>query len=165
VKNAKRNILNAAKENINADFKSRIDILQEQYDKLINAEASHDELVQITQEIDEIQGEWSEWKCRAKKNKRKISKRVKWTNTRDQHQHRTVNQDALDELRKSRKEKAKPEVGVAWLFEGALVTLRGKTDMMIVTRLAGSKVECLSAGTTCWLRGTALRPADWLTEE
>ena len=78
---------------------------------------------------------------------------------------RTVNKDALDELRKTRKEKAKAHVGVSWLYEGALVTKRGKSDMMIVTRVSGNSVECLREGTTKWFRNVALRPADWLMDD
>ena len=78
---------------------------------------------------------------------------------------RTVNSDALVAFKKERREKAKPSVGVAWLHEGALVTKRGKSDMMIVTRIAGNTVECLKDGTTQWFRNVALRPADWMMED
>ena len=78
---------------------------------------------------------------------------------------RTVDSDALAAFKKERKAKAKPSVGVAWLYEGALVTKRGKSDMMIVTQIAGNSVECLKDGTTQWFRNVALRPADWLMED
>jgi len=112
-----------------------------------------------------VQDEWNEWSQRAKKNKKKVGKRVEWTNQRDQAPTRTVNSDALDDLRKSRKEKTKSQVGVEWLYEGALVIKRGKTDMMIVTRIRGNSVECLKDGSTQWFRNVALRPADWLMED
>ena len=158
-------ILKAAKDAVAEKFTVRIDELQEKYDELINADDDIDEIDAIAREISEVHDEWNEWKARSKKNKRKVGKRVEWTNRREQAPMKTIDRDALQELRESRKEKAKPHVGVEWLHEGALVTLRGKTNMMIVTRIAGGKVECLDNGTTGWHRNVSLRPADWLMED
>ena len=160
-----KHVIKAAKEAVTEKFSARLAELQDQYDELINDGGPADAIDAIAQQIHEINTEWDEWKVRSKKNKRKVGKRVEWTNRREQAPMKTIDRDALEELRKTRKENAKPHVGVAWLHEGALVTLRGKTDMMIVTRIAGGKVECLNGGTTQWFRNVALRPADWLLED
>ena len=161
-----KHIIKAAKDAVTEKFSARLAELQEQYDELIDAGIAHsDDVDALAQQIHETSTEWNEWKLRSKKNKRKVGKRVEWTNRREQAPMRTIDRDALQELRESRKEKAKPHVGVEWLHEGALVTQRGKTDMMIVTRIAGGKVECLKGGTTQWFRNVALRPADWLMED
>jgi hypothetical protein len=165
---ARRNkhVIKAAKDAVTEKFSARLAELQDRYDELIAAGNAHsDDVDALVQQIHETTTEWDEWKVRSKKNKRKVGKRVEWTNRREQAPTRTVNQDVLKELRESRREKAKPEVGVSWLYEGALVIQRGKTDMMIVTRIAGGKVECLSSGATKWYRNVSLRPADWMMED
>ena len=165
-KRHKKHILKVAKANVEEDFQSRIDLLQEQYDELINAGGSSDEIDVIAKEICDTNNERDEWKARAKKNKRKIGKRVEWLANREQRVSRPKKDHAaLEEFKANRKEQAKATVGIDWLYEGALVTQRGKTDMMIVTRVAGQKVECLYNGGTRWYRGLSLRPADWLTED
>lgn len=108
-----------------------------------------------------------EWKDRRKQGKKKIAKRVDWVAHREspaQRQGRTVNQEALQEFQAARKESKKEQVGIEWLHEGALVTRRGQTDMMIVTRIQGNTVECLNGTATRWFRNVALRPADWVFE-
>ena len=160
-----KHVIKAAKEAVTEKFSTQLNELQDQYDELINTGAPSDAIDSIAQQIHETNNEWDEWKVRSKKNKRKVGKRVEWTNQREQAPMKTINRDALQELRASRKEQAKPEVGVSWLYEGALVTQRGKTDMMIVTRIAGGKVECLSGGSTQWYRNVSLRPADWMMED
>ena len=160
----KKHILKMAKANVEEDFQSRIDLLQEQYDELINAGGSSDEIDVVAKEICDTNNEWDEWKTRAKKNKRKIGKRVEWRASREQCRSRPKKDyTALEEFKANRKEQAKATVGIDWLYEGALVTQRGKTSMMIVTRVAGQKVECLHEGATRWYRSVGLRPADWLT--
>jgi hypothetical protein len=158
-------ILKAAKDAVTEKFSTQLNDLQDQYDELINTGAPIEAIDAIAQQIHETNNEWDEWKVRSKKNKRKVGKRVQWTNQREQAPMKTINRDALQELRESRKDRAKPEVGVSWLYEGALVTQRGKIDMMIVTRIAGGKVECLNGGTTQWYRNVSLRPADWMMED
>ena len=178
----KKYILKAAKDSVNQKFTEQVDNLLEQINAVTNTEGhldedgnyTHDpeaecaicnEAVEMRLKLRAVESEWQEWSDRAKKNKKKVGKRVAWTNQREHAPMRTVNNAALDELRKTRKEKAKAHVGVAWLYEGALVTKRGKTDMMIVTRIAGNTVECLKDGTTQWFRNVALRPADWMMED
>ena len=181
----KKYILKAAKDSVNQKFSDQVEKLHEQIDELNTTEGHLDEdgycslhggegdavcsiceqVSEMNSKISAVEAEWGEWTQRAKKNKKKVGKRVEWTNTRDQAPARTVNKDALKELRESRREKAKPQVGVAWLHEGALVTKRGKTDMMIVTQIAGNSVEVLMGGSTTWFRNVALRPADWMMED
>ena len=178
----KKYILKAAKDSVNQKFTDQLEKLHEQIDALRASEGHLDEFGQLAhpdengcticaevaemnRKLQDIEDEWQEWTTRAKKNKKKVGKRVEWTNQREQAPMRTVNQDALTDLRKARKEKAKPHVGVAWLYEGALVTKRGKPDMMIVTRIQGNSVECLKEGTTEWFRNVALRPAEWMMED
>ena len=177
----KKYILKAAKDSVHQKFTEQVEKIHEQIEALNTSEGHLDEEGQRTHpdesgcticaevaemhiSLQEIETEWNEWSHRAKKNKKKVGKRVEWTNQRDQAPTRTVNRDALDDLRKSRREKAKPLVGVEWLYEGALVTKRGQADMMIVTRIQGNTVECLKDGTTQWFRNVALRPADWMME-
>ena len=178
----KKYILKAAKDSVNQKFTEQVDKLHEQINAITNTEGHLDEEGQYTHhpeaecsiceeavemrlKLRAVEDEWQEWTERAKKNKKKVGKRVAWTSQREQAPMRTVNKDALDELRKTRKEKAKAHVGVSWLYEGALVTKRGKSDMMIVTRVSGNSVECLREGTTKWFRNVALRPADWLMDD
>jgi len=161
-----KHVLKAAKQAVTDKFSIRLAELQDQYDTLILEGSTDSSIDDITQQMRAIQEEWSAWKVRSKKNKRKVGKRVEWTNRREQAPMKTINRDALQELRQSRKEQAKPVVGISWLHEGALVTQRGKTEMMIVTRIApGGKVECLKNGTTLWFRGVGLRPAEWMMED
>lgn len=178
----KKYILKAAKDSVNQKFTEQVEKLHEQINAITNTEGHLDEEGQYTHhpeaecsicneavemrlKLRAVESEWQEWSDRAKKNKKKVGKRVQWTNQRDQAPVRTVDDTALSELRKSRKESRKPQVGVEWLYEGALVTKRGKTDMMIVTRIQGNTVECLKGGTTQWFRNVALRPADWMMED
>tara|TARA_B100000131_G_scaffold295127_1_gene311845 strand:- start:8417 stop:8917 length:501 start_codon:yes stop_codon:yes gene_type:complete len=161
----KKYILKAAKDSVNQKFTEQVEKMREQIDELYAAEGDCAEVDNMLTQLRAVEDEWHEWSLRAKKNKKKVGKRVEWTNQRDQAPMRTVNQDALADLRRARKEKAKAHVGVAWLYEGALVTKRGKSDMMIVTRISGESVECLKDGTTHWFRNVALRPADWMMED
>ena len=126
----------------------------------------HELAVKITDEIHTLQDEKSEATLRAKKNKRKLGKRVEWTSEREHVVGRPQkNREALAEFKANRKQSKKAAVGIEWLFEGALVVERGKSDMMIVTRIAGNKVECLKGGATNWYRNMKLRPAEWMLEE
>ena len=178
----KKHILKTAKDSVNQKFEAKIEQMHEQVSILHTTEGHLDDnglishssdteclictkIHKLNDDLREVQTEWKEWSQRAKKNKKKVGKRVEWTNQRDQAPVRTINNDALDNLRKSRKENTKAQVGVEWLYEGALVTKRGKTDMMIVTRIRGNTVECLKDGTTQWFRNVALRPANWLMED
>ena len=164
-KRHKKYILKAAKANVEEDFQSRIDLLQEQYDELI-AGGFSDNIDLIAKEICDTNNEWDEWKARAKKNKRKVGKRVEWLASREQCRSRPKkNYTALEEFKANRKEQAKPIVGMDWLHEGALVTKRGHTGMMIVTRIAQGKVETLYNGHTRWHRAVSLRPAEWMMED
>lgn len=178
----KKYILKAAKDSVNQKFTDQVEKMHEQIDALHTTEGHLDEtgqlnhpyesgcticaeVAEMNRKLQDIEAEWQEWSARAKKNKKKVGKRVEWTNQREQAPMRTVNRDALRELRKTRKESAKAQVGISWLCEGALVTKRGQTDMMIVTQIAGNTVECLKDGTTQWFRNVALRPADWMLED
>lgn len=161
-----KHVLKAAKDAVVEKFTVKLDELQAQYDELINSDGDVESIDTIAQQMRDIQDEWHEWKVRSKKNKRKVGKRVEWTNRREQAPMRTIDRSALQELRQARREKAKPTVGIDWLYEGALVTERGKSEMMIVTRVSPrGKVECLKNGATQWFRGVALRPADWMMED
>jgi len=184
---AKRNkkyILKAAKDSIKLKFDNQLEDLNDRITELYNSEGHVDEADNLTHEIEDseyctvckrvddlkqqtrdIEEEWAEWKGRAKKNKKKVGKRVEWTNQREQAPTKTVNRDALEELRKTRKKNNRPSVGIAWLHEGALVIRRGQADMMIVTQIQGNSVECLKSGATQWFRNVSLRPAEWLMED
>ena len=161
----RKRILQVAKENIENEYNAKFEVLNEMYDRAMDAD-DHELATKITDEIETLQDEKNEATLRAKKNKRKLGKRVQWTSQREHVVGRPQkNHDALAEFKANRKEKSKPSVGVEWLFEGALVVERGKSDMMIVTRIAGNKVECLKGGTTNWYRNMRLRPAEWMLEE
>ncbi len=161
-----KHVLKAAKDAVAEKFTVKLQELQDQYDELIHAEGASDKAYDVAQQMRDVRDEWDEWKVRSKKNKKKVGKRVEWTNQREQAPMRTINQDALQELRQARRENAKPTVGIDWLYEGALVTERGKSEMMIVTRVTpGGKAECLKNGATQWYRGVSLRPADWMMED
>ena len=162
----RKRVLKAAKDAVANKFTIRLAELQEQYDELISVGGSSDEIDVVAKEICDTNNERDEWKTRAKKNKRKIGKRVEWRASREQCRSRPKKDyTALEEFKANRKEQAKATVGIDWLYEGALVTQRGKTSRMIVTRVAGQKVECLHEGATRWYRSVGLRPADWLTED
>jgi len=189
IKNYNRNTIRTAKENAAADFELQINVLREKYDALHRTEGHLDEnglvycndikgtnvgceicseCAKIARKIHSIENEWGDWKTRAKRNKKKVGKRVEWLATREQRSHRSrpkKNHQALEEFKANRKEHAKSTVGIDWLYEGALVTKRGESNMMIVTRIAGSKAECLKDGTTTWFRAVSLRPADWANED
>lgn len=178
----KKHILKAAKDSVNQKYADLIEAAHLKLEGLLydprhvdeagNFTCSQDdgceicaEIKRIRESIAKIQDDWADWAARAKKNKKKVGKRVEWTNQREQAPMRTVDNTALEEFKRARKESAKPQVGAAWLFEGALVTKRGKTEVMIVTRMRGSSAECLKDGTTQWHRSVSLRPADWLFED
>ena len=162
----RKRVLKAAKDAVANKFTIRLAELQEQYDELISVGGSSDEIDVVAKEICDTNNELDEWKARAKKNKRKVGKRVSWTAHREQRRLRPKKDHAaLEEFKANRKEQAKATVGAEWLYEGALVVKRGKNDMMIVTRIAGHKVECLKNGATQWFRGVSLRPAEWMMED
>jgi hypothetical protein len=161
----RKRILQVAKENIENEYSTKFEVLNEMYDRAMNA-GDHELAAKITDEIHTLQDEKSEATLRAKKNKRKLGKRVEWTSEREHVVGRPQkNREALAEFKANRKQSKKAAVGIEWLFEGALVVERGKSDMMIVTRIAGNKVECLKGGATNWYRNMKLRPAEWMLEE
>ena len=161
----RKRILQVAKENIENEYSTKFEVLNEMYTRAMDA-GDHELATKITDEIHTLQDEKSEATSRAKKNKRKLGKRVEWTSTREHVVGRPQkNHEALAEFKANRKQSKKAAVGIEWLHEGALVVERGKSDMMIVTRIAGNKVECLKGGTTNWYRNMRLRPAEWMMED
>jgi hypothetical protein len=161
----RKRILQAAKENIENEYRTRFEVLNEMYDRAIDA-GDHELVATIVEEINGLQDAKAEQASRAKKNKKKIGKRVTYVAQREQRRSLPKKDHAaLAEFKANRKEQQKATIGAHWLYEGALVVRRGKSDMMIVTRVAGNKVECLKNGTTQWFRGVSLRPADWLMED
>ena len=177
----KRYILKAAKDSVKKKYSGELEELTTRIEKVENTKghldedgkcpnkntcATCDEVDKLWSKYHEINGEWREWKNRRRENKKKLGKRVEWTDQRELAPARTINRAALREIRAERRKTNKPQVGIAWLHEGALVTKRGSTEMMIVTQLGeDGRVEVLHAGTTGWHRGVSLRPASWLTEE
>ena len=177
----KKHILTAAKDSIAEGFNARIESLYASIEKLLDSKENCEGLCLCLEEeancsvckevaalrgrIIDIQEEWEEWSLRAKKNKKKIGKRVEWTNQREQAPMRTINTDALNDYRRSRKESRRTQVGIEWLYEGALVTRKGQNDMMIVTRVTNESVEVLHQGTTRWFRSLQLRPSGWMSED
>ena len=161
-----KHVLKAAKQVVADKFTIRLAELQGRLEEALEEGTSSTDIDDITQKIRAVQDEWNEWRVRSSKNKRKIGKRVEWTNRREQAPMKTIDRDALQDLRQTRKAQSKSTVGIDWLHEGALVIERGKSEMMIVTRISPrGKVECLKHGTTTWFRGTALRPASWMLED
>ena len=178
----KKHVLKAAKDAVYQKYVEQIENLYDQIDKVYNAEGhvdsvqnlshSPEEDCSICEKVDQmrlqmqqVESDWHEWTIRSKKNKRKIGKRVEWTSDREQTAKRSVNVDALEELRKSRRSQSMSNVKIAWLHEGALVTPRNNNEMMIVTQIRGNSVEVLHQGTTRWYRNLSLRPADWSSED
>ena len=174
----KKYILNAAKDAVTQKFEEQLNSFHDRIEELRNSKdhpehsspedencAVCDQIRQLFEQLDSVQDEWRAWSERAKKNKKKVGKQVQWTSTRESAPMKTVNRDALDAVRKARKEKNTAQVGIDWLYEGALVTQRGKADMMIVTQVGNGSVEVLHQGGTRWFRSLALRPASWLVED
>ena len=174
----KKYILNAATDAVTQKFEEQLNSFHDRIEELRNSKdhpehpAPEDEncavcrqITQLFTQIGSVQDEWRAWSDRSNKNKKKVGKQVEWKSTRENAPMRTVNTDALRALRESRKEKNAPQVGIDWLYEGALVTQRGKADMMIVTQVGNGSVEVLHQGGTRWFRSLALRPAEWLIED
>jgi hypothetical protein len=163
-----KHILKAAKSNIEEKFQKQLLDIDDEISALTEEGGiTLERLGALQDQRAEIEEAWSEWKLRAKKNKGKIGRRVLWTGERDTLPKKTIKHDVLWDVRAKRKEKNKPKVGVSWLHEGALVTKRGSTEMMIVTRigLEGETVEVLRNGAIEWHRNVSLRPADWMMED
>ena len=176
----KKHILKAAKNYVVEKFDSQLQEIHEQIESIESDHKDEDGILnyhgaaecQICSELDvlkqertTVEEELSEWRVRSKKNKRKVGKRVEWTNEREQPPTKTINHDVLKKVKASRKENNKAKVGCKWLCEGALVTRKGISTMMIVTQIQGNQVECLHNGTTQWFRNMSLRPAEWMMEE
>lgn len=172
----KKHILNAAKDNISNKYRAQLEAIDE---KLSSIYASHENITHDNQtacgmclevdtlrkESDRISEEWYQFGQQGKANKKKLGKRVNWTADRESAPTKKVDHSALQEFRSSRKAKNTTQVGVDWLHEGALVTKRGRTEMMIVTQVRDKQVQVLDQGQERWYRNTQLRPADWLLED
>lgn len=161
----RKRILQAAKENIREEYNTRIDELTEQFDLAYDA-CDFELAKNITDELNALRDTKAEQESKAKKNKKKVGKRVTYVAQREQRRMLPKkDHTALTEFKANRKEQQKATIGAKWLYEGALVVKNGTSNMMIVTRVAGSKVECLKDGTTRWFRGVSLRPAEWMMED
>jgi len=162
-----KHILKAAKSNIEEKFQKQLLDIDDEISALTEEDGmrSEERLEALQAQRAEIEEAWSEWKLRSKKNKGKLSSRIQWTGERDKTLKKTIKHDVLLGVRANRKEKCKARVGVSWLYEGALVTKRGSTEMMIVTRIDNNSVEVLHNGTIEWHRNMSLRPADWMMED
>ncbi len=162
----KKHILNQAKEQRELELSKVLDAAAAAYEAVYLSEtATLEERTQAGQEVSAAREAMEEWRSLGKRNRKKIGRRVDWVAHRESTPGRTINRDALKELRAERAKSKKAQVGIEWLHEGALVTRRGETDMMIVTRIQGNTVECLNGTATQWYRNVALRPADWMMED
>jgi len=155
-----KHILKAAKNAVNDKFRQQIEAL---YRETADIE-DEDRKIALSKQIEALEDQWEEWHQRAKKNKRKVGKRVEWTGQREAVVEKKIDYSALNDLRKTRRENRKPQVGISWLFEGALVNRRGRSEMMIVTQVRDDQVEVLHEGTTLWLRSLSVRPVDWMND-
>ena len=155
-----KHVLKAAKDAVNDSFRQQIEAL---YKETADVE-DEDRKIALSKQIEALEDQWEEWHQRAKKNKRKVGKRVEWTGQREEVVEKKVDYSALEELRRTRRENQKPKVGISWLFEGALVNRRGRSEMMIVTQVRDNEVEVLHEGQTMWLRSLSVRPVDWMND-
>lgn len=155
-----KHVLKAAKDAVNDNFRQQIEALY----KEVSAIEDEDRKIALSQQISVLEDQWEEWSLRSKKNKKKVGKRVEWTGQREAVVEKKVDYSALQDLRNSRRESQKPKVGISWLFEGALVNRRGRSEMMIVTQVRDNEVEVLHEGSTMWLRSLSVRPVDWMND-
>lgn len=172
----KKHILNAAKDNLNNKYRLNLALIES---NLNAAHTSHEGVFHgeldpceictkaslLKVEYDEVAKEWSEFLSQGKHNKKKLSRRVDWTADREIMPVKKVDHSALREFKSARREKNSTQVGVKWLYVGALVTKKNSTEMMIVTCISSGSAQVLDAGQEKWYRNTLLRPADWLLED
>jgi len=163
----KDHILRQAKEQraaeLNEAYESAFDAYSSAKRDGILPEAEIDSLLEA---VDDAATALEEWRQRRNKNKRKLSRRVDWVaERRVTANNRKVDLEALADMRERVQKTSRHRVGVDWLHEGALVTRRGRNDLMIVTAIQGQTVVCLLEGRTVHLGALSLRPAEWNFED
>jgi len=167
---ARRNkhILNQAKEQRESELSEALDKATAAYEAVYQSETRTPEAFsEANEKLDAARVAMEEWRSLGKRNRKKLGRQVNWTASRssDSRPGLRIDKDALAEARATRKANTKSQVGINWLYEGALVTRRGTAGVMIVTQIKGNTVECLNGTFTRWYRNVALRPAEWQMED
>jgi hypothetical protein len=168
-----KHILTQAKKQREDELSKVLAAAQAEYESVYQSETAPpeelgrrgSELATANTRLHDAQEAMEEWRSLGKRNRKKLGRQVDWTATRAGTPDLRVNRDALTEAKAARKASRKSRVGIDWLYEGAMVTHRGETGVMIVTQIAGNTVECLNGTAPQWFRNMSLRPAEWMMED
>ena len=164
---ARKNILNAAKAEIEASLMDRWETVHDAISKEREKDNPNTEiLTSLCNTAQNISDEITEWK-RSKKAKKKAS--IEWQLEEDgsptvkqmkKSKKKTIsNAKALDRVKKSQKDRERPRAG-SWLQEGSLVVSRNQKVPMVVLEIRKSGyVQVLDGGFVRNLRELSLRPA------
>jgi len=158
--NARKNLLKNAKLAMQEEFNKNVFAVQEKIKEQQQEENPNEVLIaQLIEEESKLNEEYYSRRSHNKKAK------VQRTCERENSQIKKVDYTALNEYRASAKKQKTQQVGPDWLYEGALVTLRNKTTVMIITQIHNDQAEVFVDGHSRFFRTKSLRPADWLNEE